>query len=40
MWIALFSIVAGMSVGLALAAVLLQSQPESKPRKARISVSR
>jgi hypothetical protein len=40
MWIALFSIVTAISIGLAVGAMILESRKVHKPRKARVSVVR
>jgi hypothetical protein len=40
MWISLFSIVTAISIGLAVGAIILESEGERKPRKARVSVVR
>jgi len=40
MWISLFSIVTAISIGLAVGAMILESEKVHKPRKARISVVR
>jgi Na+-driven multidrug efflux pump len=40
MWISLFSIVMAISIGLAVGAIILESQGARKPRKARVSVVR
>lgn len=40
MWIALFSIVTAISIGLAVGAMILEGQQARKPRKARVSVVR
>ena len=40
MWISLFSIVTAISIGLAVGAIILESEEARKPRKARVSVVR
>lgn len=40
MWIELFSVVVAIAIAFAATAVVLESQTEKKPRRARISVVR
>jgi hypothetical protein len=40
MWLELFSVVAAIAVGLAVGAVILETPPKRKPRRARASALR